>query len=70
MMDLPASAACVNTDWSKDTVVDRVVQEQYLRRLNEDGCQRKKSVVDKNLNAAPQNNENHAHETVRLRNIR
>ena len=33
----------------KDAVVDRVVQEQYLGRLNKDGYQRQQAMVDQYL---------------------
>ena len=36
----------LGTDRCKDAVVDGIVQEQHLGRLNEDGCQREQVVVD------------------------
>ena len=51
----------LRSERSEDTVVDRVVQEQDLRGLNEDGDQRKESVTDKNINAALQEYQNSCH---------
>ena len=43
---LSCSLYLLSTDRCEDTVVDSVVQEQHLSRLNEDSCQREQVVVD------------------------
>ena len=52
----------LDAEGSEDTVVDGVVQEQDLRRLHEDGDQRKEVVVHQHLDAAAQDDQHCRHE--------
>ena len=48
-------------DRSEDTVVDRIVQEQDLGGLDEDGNQRQQAVVDKDIDAGGQDCQDGGH---------
>ena len=51
----------LRSERSEDTVVDRVVEEQDLRRLDENRDQRKESCIDQDVNAARQEYQNACH---------
>ena len=50
------------TDGAEDAVVDGVVQEQYLGRLNKDGHQRQQAVRHKEVHTGGQHGEDGSHE--------
>lgn len=50
------------TDGAEDAVVDGVVQEQYLGRLNKDGHQRQQAVCHKEVHTGGQHSEDGGHE--------
>ena len=52
----------LSTDRCEDTVVNSVVEEQDLGRLDKDCGQREKVVLDKNINTCGQNCEDCCHE--------
>ena len=59
------SAHCLSllcAEGSEDTMVDRVVEEEDLRGLDENGNQGKKSHVDQDVNAALQEYQNACHD--------
>ena len=52
----------LGADWGEDAVINGIVQEQYLGRLNKHGDQRQDAVVDQESNACAQHRQNAAHE--------
>src|ERR687889_2797787 len=54
MYRLPSLSRLLDSERSEDTVVDRVVQEQYLRRLDEDTHERQETVGYDEVYAAPE----------------
>ena len=50
-----------DTDWCEDTMVDGVVQEQYLRRFYEDCYERQQFVCYQNFNTCCQDCKNRSH---------
>ncbi len=59
---LSCSLNLLRSKRSEDTVVDRIVQEQDLSGLYEDGNQRKESRIDQDVNTALQEYQNACHD--------